>query len=202
MWDIFLGEHAKNKSPTLMTVQHCAKWTCRFIFAQEPWKWNSIIALQLFALKIIFLQAIKLKSNHIILFAIFSWLEVSCVSTLKLVWDFFLLLTISYYKAPKKCKFKWNGHCRLWFSVVLGWYSAQVGGGGQLTCPGQEQHSETTSKDGVCKLSTCHDGSKSKLSFDKSFNESTTFCTQSWDLSKIYTTGFSGQKFYTLEETA
>ena len=82
-------------------AQHCAKWTCRFIFAQEPWKWNSIIALQLFALKIIFLQAIKLKSNHIILFAIFSWLEVSCVSTLKLVWDFFLLLTISYYKAPK-----------------------------------------------------------------------------------------------------
>ena len=132
MWDIFLGEHAKNKSPTLMTVQHCAKWTCRFIFAQEPWKWNSIIALQLFALKIIFLQAIKLKSNHIILFAIFSWLEVSCVSTLKLVWDFFLLLTISYYKAPKKCKFKWNGHCRLWFSVVLGWYSAQVGGVGNL----------------------------------------------------------------------
>ena len=101
MWAIFLGEHAKNKSPTLMTVLHCAKWTCRFIFAQEPWKWNSIIALQLFALKIIFLQAIKLKSNHIILFAIFSWLEVSCVSTLKLVWDFFLLLTISYYKAPK-----------------------------------------------------------------------------------------------------
>ena len=61
------------------------------------------------------------------------------------------------------------------FGVIL--YSGR--GGGQLTCPGQEQHSETTSKDGVCKLSTCHDGSKSKLSFDKSFNESTTFCAQS-----------------------
>ena len=35
------------------------------------------------------------------------------------------------------------------FGVIL--YSGR--GGGQLTCPGQEQHSETTSKDGVCNLS-------------------------------------------------
>ena len=34
-----------------------------------------------------------------------------------------------------------------WGDTLLRW------GGGQLTCPGQEQHSETTSKDGVCNLS-------------------------------------------------